>query len=1163
MSSTYDQAVEVLNAAKLVADGQQRVDHLRSLLELVVRKEPALLPEFLPEVLEMQVDPAQAVRRFLPELIDGAVAANPCPAVLTPALACLSGLLGDSAAATVRRALQSAYPAFRAAYALVALRGGAPGLAAEEAEALRTLWGAATTLKLAAAALVGGGQAEQPASDAVWQAAARFLEQAVLLLTAEVVPAVVGVSVAPQPVPAANAVAGKAAVVRDAEAALVQLVALLRRRLGEQLSPALASTAVRSAAGIAQQRPQFMGRLLPPLLALAGSDTVREAAAAAGPAAPGPAAAAEGAAGVAAALKVGLLALSRSSAPAAQPWKKKIAAALQAVGPGETPQQAAADGRPEKRPHAGGNEPSKRQRTDSGQQPPHPPVQQQQQPQAPAAGPPPAAQLPPLPNLEQLAQQAAQQQPPPTPPEQLAKVLTVLRALVASQDAAMLAGVVGSLQPAVLADVVLAYMACLPPPQALPPNGAPHEPWVLQLLQLGAQQAPPPTSAQPAGQVALPQQPTQKASAPQPQQQPQLHQAGGQQQQQQQQAAGPRPKQEPAASAPKPAPAAPTRPTAAALASAFRLEPVPLTAAQQAALRLGAVLRILRTDKTSRRGLRTSLVAKLAAEADPATQAPAIMAQLVQGDGGVGGELDVALQWLNLLFARECQPSSAAAGAEPDNEADGSGSALQLGGSAAGAAAGAGQRRQRQQLQPGGQAGSPDGSLYERTLLQLLRGLQAALPPSSRVIARVLLEVPSLPQPAVRQFLEQLAAAGPDWCTLALLAARDAILQRPPSQAALLELVLDACASPTSDTRSKAVRLVANRLFPDPGMAPHIEQAARRRLDAMLCALYCALCTKKHSLLRHLFEVYAATSDGGRSAIQRNAGGLAKTLGASAPALLAVVADPPAGSLPLVLQMLHVLTEAAVPPPALVGACLQLHERCRDARVLVPALRGLDRSAALRLLPALLDLQPEQLRPALQRLVAPLPAAAAAGGGEAAQQEQPAAPAVVSPEELLSALHTLDHSRDAALLRKMMQGVTVCISSPALFPPEALAACINQLLTRVPLPQLFMRTVIQTVAAAPRLRAFVVGVLRQLAAKQIWKDATQWKGWLMCMQQTIPDSFSALLSLPADVLGTAAKSLPQASKQQLLAFAEEGGTALPNTTLAVLRQELQPLDAKP
>ena len=234
-------------------------------------------------------------------------------------------------------------------------------------------------------------------------------------------------------------------------------------------------------------------------------------------------------------------------------------------------------------------------------------------------------------------------------------------------------------------------------------------------------------------------------------------------------------------------------------------------------------------------------------------------------------------------------------------------------------------------------------------------------------------------------------------------------------------------------------------------------------------------------------------ADGGRAAIQRNAGGLAKTLGAGAPALLAVVQDPPAGSLPLVLQMLHVLTEAAVPPALLVTACLQLYDSCKDARALVPALRAMDRVTALRLLPALLDLQPELLRPALQRLVAPLPAAA---GGDGQQSR----PAIVSPEELLSALHTLDNSHDASLQRKTIEALyadmghfgrkpiqagTVCISSPALFPPEALAACINQLLTRVPLPLLFMRTVIQTVVAAPKLRTFVVGVLRQVSGANI------------------------------------------------------------------------------
>lgn len=81
--------------------------------------------------------------------------------------------------------------------------------------------------------------------------------------------------------------------------------------------------------------------------------------------------------------------------------------------------------------------------------------------------------------------------------------------------------------------------------------------------------------------------------------------------------------------------------------------------------------------------------------------------------------------------------------------------------------------------------------------------------------------------------------------------------------------------------------------------------------------------------------------------------------------------------------------------------------------------------------------------------------------------------------------------------------------------------------------------------------------LMQLASKQIWKDNTQWKGWIMCAQQTVPDSFLALVSLPAEVLATAAKALPDGIMRQMLVYAKEGTNAVPGTTLEVLEQ-LQP-----
>ena len=88
------------------------------------------------------------------------------------------------------------------------------------------------------------------------------------------------------------------------------------------------------------------------------------------------------------------------------------------------------------------------------------------------------------------------------------------------------------------------------------------------------------------------------------------------------------------------------------------------------------------------------------------------------------------------------------------------------------------------------------------------------------------------------------------------------------------------------------------------------------------CELYCALCTKRHALLRELFTVYGRASKAGRGAILKNADGLARVLGPSAAALIALVHDPPPGSEPLLIKMLYFLTESQ-PPPQVRSATAQ------------------------------------------------------------------------------------------------------------------------------------------------------------------------------------------------------------------------------------------------
>ena len=107
----------------------------------------------------------------------------------------------------------------------------------------------------------------------------------------------------------------------------------------------------------------------------------------------------------------------------------------------------------------------------------------------------------------------------------------------------------------------------------------------------------------------------------------------------------------------------------------------------------------------------------------------------------------------------------------------------------------------------------------------------------------------------------------------------------------------------------------------------------------------------------------------------RLADGLARTLGAGAPALAAAVAAPPPGSEALLLKLLYACTERAPATPSLAAALLARHAAAPDARLLPPALGGLPKADALGLLPQILWLADRPLRAALHRYLLPKPGA--------------------------------------------------------------------------------------------------------------------------------------------------------------------------------------------
>ena len=1008
----------------------------------------------------------------------------------------------------------------------------------------------------------------------------------------------------------ANGSPTKADLVKEAEHILTTLTSIVKRKgtsSTDGVKASVMAAAIQAVAAIAQQRSQFLAKTMPCLIALTkkkkpstgNADKDKD----------------EGAVLTNTASKAlikGLTGVLKSGH--AKAWRKKVVDALRALGveveedehehedqqqqqlileegrgrgaqppqdprqrPHHNQQQQPSDPRLQKRPQRylqqqqqqqqPESEPAKRQRLTDGSHLPHHPHH-------------PRPHHPPLPPRPMMSVAATTNQYQPvllTPLEQLNQVQTVAETLIANNDANTLVKVINGLHTTVLVDVVLNNLQNLPISRhVLPSDSSRIEPWIEAMIK--QLQGPMPSVGQPTLLAAPPAPPSQL--------------------QQQQQAVGKK-------TTPPPAPVVTL--SREPVQKVDPETPIILNEGEVAALRLDAVLRILKTEKTAAPQLRSNLVARLIAMAvDDDSLGDAVLQYLLQDFHGRGG-MALAMRWLHLLFLEHCSILQARSSGREEDETMEEEEEVVVEEEEGG--------EQEKKQQHGGviEQLPPDvtGSRYELVLTALLEGLREALPPSDRTLITVLLEVPALPMPSTRQFLQDIcSSSGPEWSTLGLLAAKDLILQRPPVRDDVLALTLEASVSKDDDTRSKAVRLIANRLFPLPYASVQIEEFAKATLESLLevedvkeedekingeeeggdqamtdaeqgnqatksqqeqqekeqeirakCSLYCALCTKKHSLLKGLFQTYGkANSQIVKAAISSNSPGLAKTLGVSAPSLLTVVTDPPEGSFDLVVNMVEVLTGSIVPPPLLVSACLQLFEKTQNPKILPAVLPGMDKTAVLRMLPKVLSLSSEGLRSAVGRLTMPLQALKEEGVGAVttttATPIQVPTPALFDAAEILAALLLIDHEGDKELLKRMVAALTVFINSPDLFPPEALAAAINQLMTRVPLPALFMRAVIQTLAAAPRLKAFIVNILTQLVTKQIWLQDTQWRGWTLCAEQAAPESYAAWLQLPGDVLSGALQSTRKGFREKLAEYTLSSECSVPvgRATREVLRQ---------
>ena len=452
---------------------------------------------------------------------------------------------------------------------------------------------------------------------------------------------------------------------------------------------------------------------------------------------------------------------------------------------------------------------------------------------------------------------------------------------------------------------------------------------------------------------------------------------------------------------------------------------------------------------------------------------------------------------------------------------------------------------------PGGKTPKAEAAeqlpVYRRALAALVAKVREGVPPHEKALARLLLEAPLLPADLALTNLEEMCfprkaeaeaeEVAEEVATLALTALRDLVLLRPAVRFPCLALVLRCSVAADGALRSKAIRLVANKIHPRPisGLAPEIEQFAVGTLDEVTARgargeavppeevsrhfeLLFALCTKKPALLRELLAIYGKSPRAQQQCIYESIDVLAKRVGAQAPVFVELVRQVPAGSEDLLLRMLNVANEAAAALPEDLSAALKdQYARTKDVRFVLPALGSLPKAALLQMLPDLVaGLSAQQFQTALGLCFRPDRTQAGAS------LDGPLAPA-----DLLYALHLIDPRTSAVPLGKVKDAITCCFKLPEVFDFRVTSAALVRLMEVRPFPLMLMRTVLQTCSAHPTLKTFVVDLLRKLVARQVWADETQFEGFLRCIKACEPKSLPVLLGLPTASLTQALAKFPE------------------------------------
>lgn len=500
--------------------------------------------------------------------------------------------------------------------------------------------------------------------------------------------------------------------------------------------------------------------------------------------------------------------------------------------------------------------------------------------------------------------------------------------------------------------------------------------------------------------------------------------------------------------------------------------------------------------------------------------------------------------------------------------------------------------------------------VYEKFLLAVAQALLDSFPASDKSFSRLLGEIPFLPDSALKLLEDLCCLDGKevhdgDRVTQGLGAVWSLILGRPVNRQACLDIALKCAVHSKEEIRAKAIRLVANKLYPLNYLSEKIDRFATDMLLSTVDERLADLDQTQIGSTEQKMEAELRNQETSISGSQISEDGTSEidfTKGAQStfqnvptvsmsqaqrfislffalctkkPILLHLVFDVYGRApktvkqaihrhIPILLralgstynELLHIISDPPQGSENLLMMVLQiLAEDATPTADLIATVKHLYETKlkdATVLIPMLSSLSKNEVLPIFPRLV-DLPLDKFQKALAYILQGSAHTGPALTPSEVLVAIHDINPDKDGIPLKKITDACSACFEQRTVFTQQVLERALKQMVDQNPLPLLFMRTVIQAIDAFPTMVDFVMELLSKLVGKQIWRMPKLWVGFLKCISQTQPHSFNVLLQLPSQQLESALNR-HATLRAPLSAHASQPNikSSLPRGTLVVL-----------